>query len=635
MKTETSGVDRRSLMKLLGAGVAGTAVATGVSALIAPDSASAAGRPAASLAMKDRMWLTVGVRDFGAQGDGTTDDTSAIQDAIDHVAGLGGGMVTLPPGTYMTSAPVTLRDEVLLVGEGDASVIKAFGDHGWGNLHHYHGMIDVLGVTNTGILNLKIDQNGIGRNATTSVISYSVLVSGSENCEISNVTFVGQGLGDPYWPGGPALLIDSLVEASPTQGSLPGYDTKRILVSNCRFIQDPSLHLNFAIRVYTTFYSSTGPVPDPPAVSTTDVTIQNSYFKGLWGWNTIEFAGKTQYSKVIGCVFDGISFTHIDFDKGTSNCVAAFNMIKNAGKPPHLISNPNTRVAVINDHGAGTDDVRCNLNNVIAYNVVDHTVTEGAIDTLEAAIMVGAFTRNSQIIGNRISNVNNGQIGGGIQFQKAVNGAVVRDNVVTGVKHGIWFDPEFSDFDGLRIEDNTVDAEATAIYVNKKPGHGKDVRIVGNRATTNGDGAVIAIDPGTLEAPVIGGNTTEGGSIGYHLNGDNAIVINNVATGASQDSFQVGESATLIGNVSLSPGGNDLTVAAGAPQPRLSANSFTGPDADLSPTTSYAASPPTAGTWRRGDVVYNSAPSAGAPFAWSCVADGTPGEWKAVATIAN
>ncbi len=44
--------------------------------------------------------LVVNVKQKGAMGDGQTDDTAAIQAAIDEIAGTG-GTVLVPKGTYM------------------------------------------------------------------------------------------------------------------------------------------------------------------------------------------------------------------------------------------------------------------------------------------------------------------------------------------------------------------------------------------------------------------------------------------------------------------------------------------------------------------------------------------------------
>ena len=44
------------------------------------------------------------VRDFGAKGDGGTDDTAAVQRALDRAASDGGGIVRVPPGIYRISS---------------------------------------------------------------------------------------------------------------------------------------------------------------------------------------------------------------------------------------------------------------------------------------------------------------------------------------------------------------------------------------------------------------------------------------------------------------------------------------------------------------------------------------------------
>lgn len=59
-----------------------------------------------------RDWLNV--RDFGAQGDNVTDDTTAIQEAL--AACPMGGIVYMPAGAYRASAPLTIPPAVTLLG---------------------------------------------------------------------------------------------------------------------------------------------------------------------------------------------------------------------------------------------------------------------------------------------------------------------------------------------------------------------------------------------------------------------------------------------------------------------------------------------------------------------------------------
>lgn len=51
----------------------------------------------------DKVSDIVSVKDFGAVGDGVTDDTAAINKALDAVGTSGGGMVYMPPGNYLVS----------------------------------------------------------------------------------------------------------------------------------------------------------------------------------------------------------------------------------------------------------------------------------------------------------------------------------------------------------------------------------------------------------------------------------------------------------------------------------------------------------------------------------------------------
>lgn len=97
----------------------------------------------------------------GAVPNGTTDDTSAIQNAIDAAYSAGGGVVTLPAGTFLINGHLVMKSNVKLTGAGPATVIKAgpkflesTGPNGG------YPVITTAGASNVTIANLTADQSG-------------------------------------------------------------------------------------------------------------------------------------------------------------------------------------------------------------------------------------------------------------------------------------------------------------------------------------------------------------------------------------------------------------------------------------------------------------------------------------------
>jgi pectate lyase-like protein len=73
---------------------------------------SAQDAPAAPDARHDRL----DVRDFGAKGDGSADDTRAFQQALDAASAAGGGTVFAPRGNYLFAGHLTVPAAVTLKG---------------------------------------------------------------------------------------------------------------------------------------------------------------------------------------------------------------------------------------------------------------------------------------------------------------------------------------------------------------------------------------------------------------------------------------------------------------------------------------------------------------------------------------
>ena len=97
-----------------------------------------------------RSPLVVNVKDKGAKGDGRTDDTEAIQTAIDDVAGTG-GTVLVPSGTYMVDAVEKKRrlalrsDMTLKLAKG--AILKAIP-----NDSRKYSVLSISGVSNVTVM---------------------------------------------------------------------------------------------------------------------------------------------------------------------------------------------------------------------------------------------------------------------------------------------------------------------------------------------------------------------------------------------------------------------------------------------------------------------------------------------------
>lgn len=93
----------------------------------------------------------VNVKDYGAVGDGVTIDNTFINNAIDEISTNGGGILYIPPGTYLIGSPIVLKDNVKILG--DNAIIKAKDNYS--NTY----VIQAFGGNNIEIDGLIIDGN--------------------------------------------------------------------------------------------------------------------------------------------------------------------------------------------------------------------------------------------------------------------------------------------------------------------------------------------------------------------------------------------------------------------------------------------------------------------------------------------
>jgi hypothetical protein len=157
---------------------------------------------------------TYNVKNYGAVGDGSNDDTSAIQSAINAIVALGGynavGAVYFPAGVYNVSSALTASGDyvsIYFVGEGRVSSI----------IRTTSTTADVFTLNSQQpfvFKNLRIDAEGITRNASS--IGINIAGSGGlangqsiiDDCGIS-----GQGYGISLSPAYQYTIKDSYIDA--------------------------------------------------------------------------------------------------------------------------------------------------------------------------------------------------------------------------------------------------------------------------------------------------------------------------------------------------------------------------------------------------------------------------------------
>jgi parallel beta-helix repeat protein len=168
----------------------------------------------------------IDVRGLGARGDGRTDDTAAIQAAVDRAA-VAHGAVFVPAGTYL-SGPLALPSDVTIFGQGYFSMIVQKG----GARDHLLSPMDrpgVPSVANVVIRDLHLigrsgQQNGGGPMPLAGA-RHGVAILGGRNWHVQRVIaedFDGDGiyLGRNFLNPANAPAQDNLVEDCAVLGNM-------------------------------------------------------------------------------------------------------------------------------------------------------------------------------------------------------------------------------------------------------------------------------------------------------------------------------------------------------------------------------------------------------------------------------
>jgi hypothetical protein len=104
-------------------------------------------------ALANTLQKTINVKDYGALGNGISDDRLAFIQAIKDLKNQGGGVIIVPSGTYAISGGIALNDNIWLQGENGSTIIA---------IHKTDYVIRAMG-DGIKLFNLGIDSNNLSK----------------------------------------------------------------------------------------------------------------------------------------------------------------------------------------------------------------------------------------------------------------------------------------------------------------------------------------------------------------------------------------------------------------------------------------------------------------------------------------
>lgn len=233
----------------------------------------------------------INVKDFGAKGNGKSDDTKAIQEAIDAVDEQG-GIVYLPPGTYLISDSLLIKNKgkIKIKGSGFSSVIKAKG------VKYRPVNFSLITLENSKsskfYLSDVLFQMEYADQKKASAISTkgSVVDASIKNCWFSktNIALKGEFI--------TLKFIGNTVELGKSGGiSIKGSNFRKVLITNNHFFANNEAH----IKIYNEQPQQSGVNNISITGNQFDQGLASSYLKGF-------------SSKGDGINLQGVSYFTID-----------------------------------------------------------------------------------------------------------------------------------------------------------------------------------------------------------------------------------------------------------------------------------------------------------------------------------
>jgi hypothetical protein len=521
------------------------------------------------------------VLDYGAVGDGVTDDGPAVQLAINAIAAAGRGQLFFPSGrSYFMDTQVNVCDNLVVMGYG----AKIIAGRAWAH-------IDAPLFKN--FTALKMSEAPGTVTATTNVSFYGLEFDGQD-------TGGASGVPNADMHG----LFICMGNRTDTNSGVNGFT-----------VQDCYLHDFDGAGVFT--YGGE------------NINVTNNRFINFFPNNVLSIGSGLSLTDVDGFVIDANVFDHtganwswhgmtiLDFNSRSKNGTVSNNVIRNMNNGDGISCEGNTLDNLENVTFVGNMIRDCAGDGIGVDNCTQVVVSSNTIQDIGGVGILITQTERLIITGNSLINIAFTAIYG------SGDKITITGNSITGTT---YVDSTYQG-DGILIVPTAAStsnsAEITGNYFKDIDGAGvvlgENGIVVGNFFYNTGRNALSNRRFGVIgnETSVIANNIFQ--SIG---NTDRAISCssNPPTINSNQILGTYLDCKVFIGSR------NSVSTTIKLDQDRIESD---GPSDQM---TIWDSTTPATGYWLQGDIVYNTAPAAGGTIGWVCVT--TPSTWKTFGSIA-
>lgn len=522
-----------------------------------------------------KMQESISVMDYGAVGDGVTDDGPAVQLAINYIASLGRGTVIFPAGySYFMDTQVNVCDNLVVMGYG----AKIIAGRAWAN-------IDAPLFKNFTANRMSIPPGTV--TATSNVSFYGLEFDGQDTGGASGVPNANMH----------GLLI-CMGNRTDVNSGVNGFT-----------VQDCYLHDFDGAGVFT--YGGQ------------NINVSDNRFVNFFPNTVLSIGSGLSLTDVDGFVIDANVFDHtganwswhgmtiLDFNSRSKNGTVSNNVVRNMNNGDGISCEGNTFDNLENVTFVGNMIRDCAGDGIGVDNCTQVVVSSNTLQDIGGTGILIGQTERVIITANSLISI------GGTAIYGSGDKITITGNSITGTTY----------------VDSTYQGDGVVV-VPTAPSTSNSAEITGNYFKDIDGAGVILAENGIVVGNFfynVGRNPSSNRRWGV-IGGETSVISNNVfqSIGNTDRAISCASNPPTIKNNQILGTYLDCKVYIG-----FRNNVSTGlilnqdrieSDGPTDQMTIWDTTTPAVGYWLQGDIVYNTTPAAGGFIGYVCVS--TPSVWK-------